>query len=61
MFLQGDKSVIDIDFQQKYNFQFFPNRAVYTFPNCDHTEMFTNPANVSILINQVKNFLDENY
>jgi len=53
--------VIDIDFQRKDNFQFFPNRAVYTFPDTDHTEMFTNPANVPILINQVKNFLNENY
>ena len=61
LFLQGDKSVIDIGFQQKYNFQFFPNRAVYTFPDTDHTEMFTNPQNVPVLINQVKTFLDANY
>jgi len=61
LFLQGDKSVIDIGFQQKYNFQFFPNRTVYTFPDTDHSEMFTNPTNVPILINQVKNFLHENY
>ncbi|MBD2766609.1 alpha/beta hydrolase [Hymenobacter sp. BT664] len=61
LFLQGDKSVISRDFQQKYNFQFFPNRAVYTFPDCDHSEMFTNPQNVPVLINQVKTFLHENY
>jgi proline iminopeptidase len=61
LFMQGDKSVINIDFQQKYNFQFFPNRSVYTFPDCDHTEMFTNPQNVPVLINQVKTFLNENY
>jgi proline iminopeptidase len=61
LFLQGDKSVVDISFQQKYNFQFFPDRAVYTFPDCDHTEMFTNPQNVPVLIKQVKTFLDANY
>ena len=61
LFLQGDKSVVDIGFQQKYNFQFFPNRDVYTFSDCDHTEMFTNPQNVPVLITQVKNFLNENY
>jgi proline iminopeptidase len=61
LFLQGDKSVLNFNFQQKYNFQFFPNRSVYTFPDCDHTEMFTNPQNVPVLINQVKTFLNENY
>jgi proline iminopeptidase len=61
LLLQGDKSVISVAFQQKYNFQFFPNRSVYTFPDCNHTEMFTNPRNVPVLINQVKNFLHENY
>lgn len=61
LFLQGDRSVVDIDFQQKYHLQFFPNRRVYTFPDCDHTEMFTNPQNVPVLINQVKSFLHDNY
>jgi proline iminopeptidase len=57
MFIQGDLSKLSDKLQEGYNARLFKDYASKTFTDTDHEEMISNPVNLTITIETIKNYL----